>query len=68
MTTKSTMARLMMAKYMLGEVVKIIEDCEEMQQSNESAYKKEQAKVSSYEEIRELLGKEETNGCRNENI
>ena len=56
MATKTTMARLMMAKYMLGEVVKIIEDCEEMQQSNESAYKKEQAKVSSYEEIKELLG------------
>lgn len=59
MATKTTMARLMMAKYMLGEVVKIIEDCEEMQQSNESAYKKEQAKVNSYEEIKELLGQKE---------
>ena len=62
MATKSDMARLMMAKYMLGEVVKIIEDCEEIQQSNESAYKKEQAKVSSYEEIKELLGQEEKKG------
>lgn len=68
MATKTIGARLLLAQYMLREVMKIIEDCEEMQQSNESAYKKEQAKVSSYEEIRELLGKEETNGCRNENI
>lgn len=60
MATKTIGARLLLAQYMLREVMKIIEDCEEIQHGNDSAYKKEQAKVNSYEEIKEVLRKPDT--------
>ena len=41
---------------MLPEVIEEIKNCEEIQNSNESAYTKEQAKISAYEHIRVLLG------------
>ncbi|MBR4377334.1 MAG: hypothetical protein IKP50_00390 [Bacilli bacterium] len=38
----------------LEEIMKIIQDCEDIQESHESAYTKEQAKIHAYEEIKEL--------------
>ena len=40
-------------------IEKAIEDCEDIQNSDESEYKKMQAKISAYEEIKFLLVKEE---------
>ena len=42
--------------YIQEEIERIIKDCESVQKSHTSEYTKEQAKVSSYNEIRELLG------------
>lgn len=36
------------------QITEIIMECEEIQHSEESAYTKEQAKVSAYEQIKEL--------------
>ena len=36
------------------QITEIIMECEEIQKSGESAYTKEQAKVSAYEQIKEL--------------
>ncbi len=43
--------------YVLAEemIKQIVLDCEEVQQSNESTYTKEQAKVSAYNAIAEVL-------------
>lgn len=41
---------------LLDKVNKIIEDCEYIQESNESEYTKRCAKLSAYNEIAELLG------------
>lgn len=38
------------------EINRIIEECEELQRSNESSFTKEQAKISAYNEIKEVLG------------
>ena len=43
------------------EILKIIDDCESVQKSNESDYKKEQEKVSAYNEIAKLLGARKEN-------
>lgn len=37
-----------------AQIADILADCEEIQHSEESAYTKEQAKVSAYEKIKEL--------------
>lgn len=39
----------------LIEIKEIIKECEELQESNESSYTKEQAKISAYNSIKELL-------------
>lgn len=38
------------------EIARIIEDCEAVQDSNESDYTKEQAMLQAYEDIVELVG------------
>ena len=38
------------------EINRIIEECEDLQRSNESSFTKEQAKISAYNEIKEVLG------------
>ena len=38
------------------EIAKIIEDCEAVQDSNESEYAKKQAMLQAYEDIVELVG------------
>ena len=38
------------------EIFKVVRNCEEIQQSRESDYTKEQAKISAYNEIKEILG------------
>ena len=42
-------------------ILKIVDDCETIQRGNDSDYKKEQAKVSAYNEIAELLGARKEN-------
>lgn len=37
-----------------AQIADILAECEEIQHSEESAYTKEQAKVSAYEQIKEL--------------
>ena len=37
------------------QITEIIMECEEIQHSEESAYTKEKAKVSAYEQIKELV-------------
>ena len=37
-------------------IIQEVQDCEAIQQSHESDYTKEQAKISAYEHIRQLLG------------
>ena len=37
------------------QITEIIMECEEIQHSEESSYTKEQAKVSAYEQIKELV-------------
>lgn len=39
----------------LEQIGKIIDDCEEIQKSQESSYTKEQAKITAYNEIKELF-------------
>ena len=39
----------------IGQIRQEIEDCEAVQNSNESDYTKEQAKISAYENIREII-------------
>lgn len=41
---------------LIDRINEIVEDCEEIQRSNESQYTKEQAKISAYDEIAEVLG------------
>lgn len=44
----------------IGQIWQEIEDCEYIQNTNESDYTKEQAKLSAYEHIREIVcGKEQ---------
>jgi flagellar biosynthesis chaperone FliJ len=44
----------------IDQIRQEIEDCEAVQNSNESDYTKEQAKLSAYEHIREIVcGKEQ---------
>lgn len=38
----------------LEEIMRIIQECEDIQESHESSYTKEQAKVSAYNQIKEL--------------
>lgn len=40
----------------MEEIKEIIEDCEIVQESQESAYTKEQARLSAYERIKEIVG------------
>ena len=37
------------------EILDIVKNCEDIQQSHESDYTKEQAKISAYNEIKEML-------------
>ena len=37
-------------------ILKIVDNCEKIQKGNDSDYTKEQAKVSAYNEIAEMLG------------
>lgn len=46
---------------MIERIKQIIEDCEEIQKSNESDYTKQCARLSAYEEIKKIM-KGETNG------
>lgn len=39
----------------LIEIKEIIKECEELQDSSESSYTKEQAKINAYNSIKELL-------------
>ena len=39
---------------MLEDIMRIIQECEDVQESNESRYTKEQAKISAYNEIKDL--------------
>lgn len=39
----------------LEQIGKILDDCEEIQKSQESSYTKEQAKITAYNEIKELF-------------
>jgi len=39
----------------IEEIKEIIEDCESVQESQESAYTKEQARLSAYDRIKEVL-------------
>lgn len=41
--------------FQIQEVLEIISNCEDIQESNESRYTKEQAKISAYEDIKEAL-------------
>lgn len=41
---------------MLPEVIEEIKTCESIQNSHESAYAKERAKITAYNHIRQLLG------------
>lgn len=41
---------------LFDEINEIVGNCEEVQKSNESAYTKEQAKLSAYDQIAEILG------------
>ena len=43
-------------KWYAEEIAKIIEDCEAVQDSRESDYTKEQAKINAYYSIVELIG------------
>lgn len=49
--------------YVLAEelIKQIVSDCEEIQQSNESNYTKEQAKISAYNAIAEALNMRKEN-------
>lgn len=38
----------------LEEIMRIIQNCEDIQESHESSYTKQQAKITAYEEIKEL--------------
>lgn len=49
-------------KWWLDEIERIVKETEESQQSNESSYTKERAKVHAYEKIKEVLRDE----CNNE--
>ena len=40
----------------MSQIEDIVINCEEIQKSHESAYRKEQAKVEAYNEIRTCLG------------
>jgi hypothetical protein len=42
-------------RHVLEEIRRIVFECEGMQQSNESRYTKEQAKLSAYEKIAKLM-------------
>lgn len=44
------------ANAQLSEIEDIMIECEMIQASNESAYTKEQAKISAYDRIKELIG------------
>ena len=41
---------------MIDEIKQIIKDCESVQESQESAYTKEQARLWAYERIKEIVG------------
>ena len=41
---------------MIEEIKEIIEACEDIQESQESAYTKEQARLSAYSRIKEIVG------------
>lgn len=45
----------MMTGNLIEDIADVVRDCEEVQKSNESAHKKEQAKLSAYDEIRAML-------------
>ena len=46
------------------EILDIVRNCEDIQQSRESDYTKEQAKISAYNEIKEILGIRSQKFCR----
>ena len=48
---------------MIKDIMEIVQDCEAVQDSNESAYTKEQAKISAYDEIRAILDIGDTDGA-----
>ena len=48
-----------MEKQWIAEIRAIIQECEELQESNESAFTKEKAMIHAYELIKETVGKSE---------
>ena len=40
----------------LSSILRIVQDCQDLQTSRESNYTKEQAKISAFDEIAEILG------------
>lgn len=46
---------------MMDRIIEIIADCDSIQESGESAYTKEQAKITAYDEIREIVRESEDN-------
>lgn len=47
-----------MAGWYMQKIVDIMRNCEEIQSSGESMYTKEQAKVSAYNEILEIISED----------
>ena len=48
-----------MNKYYIDRILAIIADCEDIQKSNESVYTKQVAKISAYDDIKEILRSEQ---------
>lgn len=51
-----------MEKAFIKMIRAVIKNCEDIQNSNESDYTKQSAKISAYEMIVEILGKEKKDG------
>ena len=55
MAINDIMAQGIILRGRLERIGKIIDDCEEVQRSQESAYTKQQAKLTAYKDIKELF-------------
>ena len=55
MAINDIMAQGIILRGRLEQIGKILDDCEEIQKSQESSYTKEQAKITAYNEIKELF-------------
>jgi hypothetical protein len=47
-----------MTDWTYNEIIRIVTDCESVQKDHGSEYTKKMAKISAYDEIREVLGNE----------